>query len=199
MSNDLPLFLADLKAVLDHGFDLIVKSVRARTAPMHTPVVSTIGRDGRPRSRVVVLRAFEPESRVLRFHTDVRSEKYHELAADPRIAVLFYDPAEKIQLRVEGHATLHRDDEVGDAAWASSQAMSKLCYATEPGPGYEIDHRDDFYLPRDRAEAETGRAHFAAVTIVIDELDFLWLGSEGNRRAVYRFNPQQTDARWCVP
>ena len=199
MNNDLPLFLADLEAVLDHGFGLIAKSVRARAAPMHTPVVSTIGRDGRPRSRVVVLRAFDLQTRVLRFHTDIRSEKYHELSADPRIALLFYDPAEKIQLRVEGQATLHRDDDIGDAAWAASQAMSKLCYATEPGPGREIEHRDDFYLPRDRSEAETGREHFAAVTIVIDELDFLWLGSDGNRRAVYRFTSQQTDARWCVP
>lgn len=199
MNNDLPSFLADLEAALVHSFGLITKSVRARTAPMHTPVLSTIGRDGRPRSRVVVLRAFDPEARVLRFHTDIRSEKFHELLADPRIAFLFYDPAEKIQLRVEGRASLHRDDAVGDAAWASSQPMSKLCYAIEPGPGYEINGRDEFYLPRDRSDAETGRIHFAAVNIIIDELDFLWLGSEGNRRAVYRFNNQQTAARWCVP
>ncbi|MFM8608734.1 MAG: pyridoxamine 5'-phosphate oxidase family protein [Hyphomicrobiales bacterium] len=199
MTNDLPPFLADLDAALEHGFDLLTKAVRLRTAPMHTPVVSTIALDGRPRARVVVLRAFDRERRHLRFHTDIRSDKFQELHADPRIALLFYDSEEKIQLRIEGRATLHKNDESANAAWASSQPMSKLCYAVEPGPGHHISARDDFSLPRDRAESETGRAHFAAVIVTIEDIDFLWLGAAGNRRALYKFGDHQFDARWVVP
>jgi pyridoxamine 5'-phosphate oxidase len=199
VTYDFPSFLADLDAVLQHGFDLLTKAVRLRTASMHTPVVSTIALDGRPRARVVVLRAFDRERRQLRFHTDIRSDKFHELHADPRIAFSFYDAEEKIQLRIEGRATLHQNDESANAAWASSQPMSKLCYAVEPGPGHPIGARDDFSLPRDRAESETGRAHFAAVIVVIEELDFLWLGAAGNRRASYRFATDKIDARWVVP
>ena len=199
MTNDFPPFLADLDAALEHGFDLLTKAVRLRLAPMHTPVISTIARDGRPRARVVVLRAVDREHRHLRFHTDIRSDKFHELHADPRIALLFYDAEEKIQLRIEGRATLHQNDECADAAWASSQAMSKLCYAVEPGPGHHISARDDFSLPRDRAESETGRAHFAAVIVTIEDMDFLWLGAAGNRRASYRFANNKIEARWVVP
>ena len=199
MTDELPPFLADLNAALGHGFDLLATAVRLRTAPMHTPVVSTIARDGRPRARVVVLRAFDRERRQLRFHTDIRSDKFDELHADPRIALAFYDAAQKIQLRIEGRATLHQDDHIADAAWASSQPISKLCYAVEPGPGRGITARDDFFLPRDRSDSETGRAHFSAVIATIEEFDFLWLGAAGNRRAVYRFVDQQSDARWVVP
>lgn len=199
MTYDLPSFLVDLDAVLEHGFDLLTKAVRLRSAPMHTPVVSTIGRDGRPRARVVVLRAFDRVRRQLRFHTDIRSDKFHELHVDPRIALTFYDAEEKIQLRIEGRATLHQNDESANAAWASSQPISKLCYAVEPGPGHPIGTRDDFSLPRDRSESETGRAHFAAIIVAIDEMDFLWLGAAGNRRALYKFGDHQFDARWVVP
>ena len=199
MTDDFPLFLADLDTIRDHSFELLTKAVRIRRSPMHTPVVSTIAQDGRPRARIVVLRAFDREHLQLRFHTDIRSDKFHELQADHRIALSFYDAEQKIQLRIEGHASLHRNDHIADAAWASSQAMSKLCYAIEPGPGHIITARDDFFLPRDRSESETGRAHFAAVIVTIEELDFLWLGAAGNRRAVYRFVEQNIDARWVVP
>ena len=199
MSHDFPPFLADLDAALEHGLDLIATAARLRTAPMHTPVVSTIGGDGRPRSRVVVLRAFDRAHRQLRFHTDIRSDKFQELHFDPRIALLFYDAQEKIQIRIEGRASLHQNDESSDSAWASSQPMSKLCYAVEPGPGHQISARDDFSLPRDRAECEAGRAHFAAVIVAIEELDFLWLGAAGNRRASYRFARDKIEARWVVP
>ena len=199
MTYDFPPFLADLDAAREHGFDLMTKAVRLRTAPMHTPVVSTIGSDGRPRARVVVLRAFDREQQQLRFHTDIRSDKFHELDRDPRIALSFYDAQEKIQLRIEGRATLHQNDAVADNAWSASQPMSKLCYAVEPGPGREISARDDFALPRDRSESEMGRAHFAAVIVTIEEVDWLWLGAAGNRRASYQFARDKIAARWMVP
>ena len=63
---------------------------------MHTPSVATLGLDGRPRIRTVVLRDFDEGAGTLRFHTDRRSEKVSELARDPRIGVHFYDEAAKV-------------------------------------------------------------------------------------------------------
>ncbi|HCY02993.1 MAG TPA: flavin-binding protein, partial [Erythrobacter sp.] len=62
---------------------------------MHSPVVATADAD----ARVMVLRAFDADSWLLRFHTDVRSPKVAVIETDSRIGVLAYDRQAKIQLR----------------------------------------------------------------------------------------------------
>ena len=197
--TSVPDFLESLEAALARCHHLLDDAASRRDAPMHTPVVSTLGVDGQPRSRVVVLRAFNAPNNALRFHTDRRSDKARELSLDPRIAMLFYDPAEKMQMRIEGNATLHSDDEIADEAWRGSQAMSKLCYATEPAPGAQLSHAHAFDLPRDRAAAEIGRPNFMAISVSVTALEWLWLGAGGHRRALYRFNQSGINASWLVP
>ena len=55
-----------------------------RRSAMHSPVVATADAD----ARVMVLRAFDADSWLLRFHTDARSPKVAVIEADPRIGVL---------------------------------------------------------------------------------------------------------------
>lgn len=182
-------------------FRLLARAVADRRAPMHTPSVASLGLDGRPRARVVVLRGFDASARTLRFHTDVRSEKFHELSADPRIAVLFYDAALKVQIRVEGRATLHHDDAVADQAWQDSQAMSRHCYATTPAPGSAIEEGGAFHVPKGRELTDDGKPHFVAVVTHFDRLEWLWLGSDGHRRArfIWRAGEAEPQAEWQVP
>lgn len=197
--TSVPIFLESLETALAQCHRFLEDAVVRRDAPMHTPVVSTLGLDGHPRSRVVVLRAFDAVANALRFHTDLRSNKARELIADQRIALLFYDPQEKMQIRIEGRATLHSEDALANEAWRLSQAMSKLCYATEPAPGVPLSEADDFELPRDRAAAESGRTNFMAVSISVTALEWLWLGAGGHRRARYLFADLGMSATWLVP
>ncbi len=53
----------------------------------------------------------------------------------PRVSLHAYDPKAKIQVRIEGTARLHGQDAVARAAWAASRPMSRIGYATAPGPG----------------------------------------------------------------
>ena len=201
MNDPSPVFSDHLEASLARAFDILASAASDRRAAMHTPSVATIGLDGSPRSRTVVLRHFDGIGRSLRFHTDIRSEKYKELQRDPRLSALFYDVGEKLQIRLNGHATLHASDPIADQAWSSSQAMSRHCYATEPAPGSSIVAGGDFTLPKGRELTDAGRPHFCAVQLHFSRLEWLWLGSDGHRRALFDWRDPTSapEMRWLVP
>jgi hypothetical protein len=151
----------------------------------------------------MILRAVDPETRTLRLHTDIRSAKAREIAADGRVALLAYDPASKVQVRLEGRAKLHHADAVAEAAWQGSLRMSRACYGTMPGPGSIIEQGHAFRLPDtgDEAALEAGRAHFAAMLIRVESLEWLYLAYEGHRRAHFEWDADGriTAAGWLAP
>jgi pyridoxamine 5'-phosphate oxidase len=96
-------------------------------------VVSTVGADGQPSSRMVLLKGLSDDGFV--FFTNTGSRKGDELAANPRCALLFPWHVLERQVRVEGTATrLPRADveayfssrphgsQLG--AWASHQSQA---------------------------------------------------------------------------
>lgn len=108
---------------------------QAVTAQVHEPnamVLSTVGADRRPSSRVVLLKGLSGTGFV--FFTNQSSRKGVELEANPHCALLFpWHPIER-QVRVEGSATRLDDDAVETyfhsrprgaqlGAWASAQSQ----------------------------------------------------------------------------
>jgi len=95
-------------------------------------VLATVGADGAPSARVVLLKAHD--SRGFVFYTNGQSRKGRELAADDRAALVFFWPQMGVQVRVEGvveqvpaeesdayFQTRPRDSQLG--AWASLQSQ----------------------------------------------------------------------------
>ncbi len=198
MSAPLPPWHDDLAGSLAHAWAMLVRGAADRRHAFHTPSVATIGRDGGPRVRTVVLRGAEPATRTLRFHTDARGNKAAELAADPRIAVHAYDAGAKLQLRLDGRATLHRDDEVAAAAWAATRPFSRACYRVATAPGTPAD--DPVAALAEHGEgAEAGRAAFVAVTVAVERLEMLHLAASGHRRSAFDWRGGELAATWLVP
>ena len=186
---------ATLEEALDSALRLLARGVADRRSPFHTPTLATVAEDGGPSLRTVVLRAFDPATRRIRIHTDRRSTKAAEIAARPRVMLHGYDAGAQVQLRLAGHATLHLDDTEAEAAWAGSRAMSRMCYATPHAPGAVLAEPPP--APRD---ADGGRANFAAVTIVLDSLDWLLLAHDGHRRARFTWDSGGAlSAAWVAP
>jgi pyridoxamine 5'-phosphate oxidase len=200
MSEPVPSFYDDLGQTLAESWRLIARGVADRRSAFHHPTVATLGDDGRPRLRTVILRGCDVSSRVLRFHTDLRSEKVSEIRRDNRISLHFYDPGSKIQLRLEGTAEINTHNALADAAWAGSRVFSRQCYGIVPGPGTTIGNGQDFSLPEttDTATA-AGRTNFCAVTVHVERLEWLYLASSGHRRALFRWDEGTFDARWLAP
>jgi len=201
LSDNIPAFHDDLNAVCDHALKLLVTAVSNRRAPMHTPTAATLGLDGAPRCRTIVLRHFDPDETSVRFHTDIRSSKFVELQNDPRIALHFYDAAEKIQLRLEGSAELHCSDHLADEAWHAAQPMSRLVYASMPGPGSVIPTGGAFSIPTGFDSGDEGRPHFCVVRVIVSKMEWLWLGSDGHRRACFEWHSgvKVPKSEWLVP
>jgi hypothetical protein len=190
-----PAHAGDLAASLGEAFRLIGRGVQDRRHGFHTPVLASLGLDGAPRARTVVLRGFDPAARSLRIHTDSRSAKCAEFAADPRASLLLYDAGAQVQLRLAGTVTLHRADALAEAAWVESREISRMCYAVEPGPGTPIAAP----LPAP-TDSQAGRPHFAALLLHMARLEWLWLDSAGHQRADFAWDADgRLASRWLAP
>jgi pyridoxamine 5'-phosphate oxidase len=112
-------------------------------------VVASVSDDGRPSSRLVLLKGFSDRGWV--FFTNLGSRKGTELRQNHRCALLFpWHPLER-QVRVEGTATVLPDEEV-TAYFASRPRGSRL--------GAHASHQSRVVASRDElatayAEAET--------------------------------------------
>lgn len=77
----------------------------AAAGPLLEPsamTLATVSADGAPSARVVLMRGFD--ERGILFYTNYQSRKGEELAADDRVALVFFWESLKRQIRVEGTA-----------------------------------------------------------------------------------------------
>lgn len=85
--------------------------------------VATVGADGQPSARMVLLKRHGPEG--FTFHTNLQSRKGAELAADPRAALLFHWKSLRRQVRIEGPVEQVSDADA-DAYFATRSRGSRL-------------------------------------------------------------------------
>jgi hypothetical protein len=193
----------DLSRVLDSAWVLLGRGSADRRSPLHTPVVASVGVDGAPEARVMVLRKAERATGLLRFHTDARSPKVASLHGRP-VAVLGYHPGEAVQLRLTGVAEVVTEGPEVDAIWAQSTEFARRCYMVEAGPGTPLPAPGSG-LPADvegrkpeLAELVPARANFAIVRVRVTRLDWLHLAQAGHRRAVFDAGDGWAGG-WVVP
>jgi hypothetical protein len=179
--------------------ELLERSVVSARLPFHQFSVANVAEDGTPTMRVVVLRAFDPAARTVRFHTDVRSAKVAQLRANPSVGLLFYDPPGKLQLRVPAWVTVHVGDAVARAGWEASRPDSRACYAIEPAPGTDLANAPWPTLPLHLEADAAAFANFAAVVCHFDTLEVLYLHAGGHRRARLDWTAVGLTLRRLVP
>lgn len=180
------------------------RGVSDRKHAFRTPVLSTVDRNGTPRSRIVVLRGADPQRGTLTFHTDARSNKLTEL--DAGVAWCFYSHKARLQLRAVGPVTVQTVDHPDTAAaWDRLTPFARRTYLCEPGPGSPLgepasglEHLDT--LEPDDAAAAPGRVVFRRVICEVAEIERLDLAVGGHRRSRHVRGPDGVwTRRWVVP
>jgi hypothetical protein len=184
-----------LDAVLDHAWARLLVGARGRVDPFHQGVLANLAGEG-PEARYAVLRAVDPDTGSVAFHTDRRSPKVAQLQADARVAWCFFGHGE--QLRLAGDVTLHLDDAEADAAWAAMGRLARRTYAVPLVPGLAIDD-PALAFPGPDAESADARANFVLARIHLTRLDWLSLAARGHRRAGFVRSGDGWDGRWLAP
>jgi pyridoxamine 5'-phosphate oxidase len=85
--------------------------------------LATVGPQGRPSARMVLLRGADERGFV--YFTNLESRKGREALAQPDVALLFHWPALKVQVRIEGTAALVASEEA-DVYFATRPRGSQL-------------------------------------------------------------------------
>lgn len=191
----LPAHADDLAEVLAEAFRLFARGVGDRRSAFRTPTVATVGPDGAPNVRTMVVRGFDQAARRLTLHTDRRASKIIDIVHMPRVAVHVYDARAALQVRLSARAELHSGDGVARAAWATSAPASHAVYAISPAPGTEVPAP-----PPAPASQEAGFGNFAVLILSFDTLEWLWLHHGGHRRARFAWGTDGSlHAAWLVP
>jgi len=203
--TDMPAHYEDLGSIQTTWREMLLSAVSERTHPFKKPVLTTIGLEGEPKARIIILRDLDLEERSIRLHTDARSAKIAQIGRNPNVILAFYDPAHEIQVQVSGNATVHKADAYADAAWTGAPPPSRRAYLAErepgtplPGPASGLPADVEGKIPSEK-RLETGRSNFAAIRMVFEQVDWLFLSPTGNRRARFTWEADGWAGTWLAP
>lgn len=139
--------------------------------------VATIGRNGGPRARSVILRDFGRSPERLCFATHALSEKVAEIRANSAVAATCYDRKRSLQLRFEGTATIIADDAERWRAWQRLAPHSQQQYVSLATPGAPLTTHEPL-----EDDASTAFQRFAWISLELRSLEWLALSTAPHTR-----------------
>ncbi len=203
MNDDYRNDLSQTLEFLRHQLSRAIVDVRHE---LHQVYLVTIG-TAYPEVRTVILRSVDWEANSIAFHTDSRSKKFVELSQNVKTSFLGYSHKKKYQIRFRGRTILNYNNEVAKESWQRLSVASRRCYlVSSPGSSLEEAgsglNQETSSADLQLQSTEIGFNHFAVVTFVIEEIEWLLLARDGHRRALYKFGEGQKkpiDQTWLCP
>lgn len=159
----------------------LIRSTKDRHHNWRTPALASIGLDGNPQVRTIVLRHANQTLWTLEAYTDSRSPKYQELVKHRRAQLVFWSARLRWQLRVSVNTSVYNEGDFVETAWASmSQSRASKDYLGNQAPSSPIisNNVEEVFLPD-----TPNKHHLAVLRFEIISMDWLELGKDLHRRA----------------
>ncbi|MEM4988498.1 pyridoxamine 5'-phosphate oxidase [Collimonas sp. H4R21] len=171
------------------------EAIQAEVPEANAMSLATVGPNGRPSSRIVLIKQFD--ERGFTWFTNFESRKGHELLAHPYGALLFHWVALERQVRIEGRVERVSENE-SDAYFHSRPLRSRLG-AIASAQSQPISSRDLLEAEYVKAEQEFGDHpprpnHWGGYRLLPDTVEF-WQGrrSRLHDRILYTLD---ADGNW---
>jgi len=171
------------------------EAMKAQVNEPNAMSVATVGKDGRPSSRIVLIKQYD--ERGFTWYTNYQSQKGQQLAENPHAAILFFWPELERQVRIEGRVE-QTSAEDSDKYFYSRPLKSQLG-AIASQQSQPIGSREQMEAQFAAVEAASGDkpqrpVHWGGYRLVPDRVEF-WQGraSRFHDRIVYTL---QADGSW---
>lgn len=187
--------LQNLDEIRTDAFRCWSCGVADRGSAFRSPALATVGPDGRPQVRTVVLRGFDPAARLLTAHSDIRAAKIAALRANPDAALHVWDDDAQVQIRVDGTAAISANDDLARTEWERLHERSRAAYRSKTVPATVVE--DPATIPQVNDAAAF--AQFAVLRIRFDRMEWLHLAHEGQRRARFVWRDGVLEQHWLAP
>ncbi len=171
------------------------EAMKAQVNEPNAMSVATVGEDGRPSSRIVLIKQYDP--RGFTWYTNYNSQKGRQLAQNGHAALLFFWPELERQVRIEG-SVVQTSAEESDKYFYSRPLKSQLA-AIASAQSAPVADRAALEAQFAAVEAASGDkpqrpAHWGGYRLVPERIEF-WQGrrSRFHDRIVYT---RQVDGSW---
>lgn len=165
-------------------------AISVRGHGWRSPTLATIGVDGEPQARTVILRETDPLQATLSLYSDARAPKVEQIQAHSSVSMVFWCPQRSWQLRIRGRASVFLGGPeharvLTDLA-VRTAARDYLSVSAPGQPLEAIADRRSIPAPS-RAQHDPDSLHLAVIRVHVIHADWLSLAASGHRRM--RFEP----------
>ncbi len=181
--------LPEIWQMLDHAV--------SRRTPFTLMQLATVGSDGAPKLRTIVLRRFDEATARLSFVTDRRSLKVKEMLDNPSVSLVAFDGAASVQLRLEGLAAVIEDERRKKAFWNALRNHTHILFQSSLAPGTAIPSPP--IETAENCDPNAAYERFCLVDIYLHQVEWLDISSAPHTRCSFKREGKGWTASWIVP
>jgi len=178
-----------LDGLWDQAWAQMAQGVSDKEHPARQLTFATVSPDGWPEARTVVLRATKQAAAMLEIQTDLQSDKINSLHQEPRAALNFWIPEQRLQIRIQASVKVQSGPEV-EAIWQAMPDIARQAYGITPAPGTLIGSSLGYKKCPDRE-------NFAVLNCEAQNIDLLHLGKDYRRARFTR--ARDWVGEWLAP
>ncbi len=185
------------KMAIEEAWKKVLNEVSIATEdpghPFRNLTLATVDNEGVPHQRTVILRDFMKSSEFL-IYTDSRSAKVKQISQNNSVSLLFYDDQKKLQLQVNGVASVITNGHLHEEHWNNHGRKRARSFTSVLKPGTILENPEDAYEwnPEDSS-------CFCIIQIRAREMEFLQLDGHRHLRGFKWLEDEVQQHSWIAP